>query len=95
MSWGQGLIHAITHLKSIRSTVIIITHRPNILQVTNKLLVMRDGLLEMYGSTHEVLAKLRGVKTQQPQSKPQAQPQPKQPQRRPVMQKVTLGKPNS
>jgi ATP-binding cassette subfamily C protein EexD len=91
----QGLIHAITHLKSIRSTVIIITHRPNILQVTNKLLVMRDGLLEMYGSTHEVLAKLRGVKTQQPQSKPQAQPQPKQPQRRPVMQKVTLGKPNS
>jgi len=86
----QGLIQAINSLKANGSTVIIITHRPSILQVTNKLVVMKNGLLEMYGSTNEVLAKLRGKQTQTPQPKPQDRPAP-----RPTMQKVTLGKPSN
>jgi len=86
-----GLIQAINHLKQSGTTVILITHRPNILQVTNKLLIMKNGLLEMYGNTNEVLAKLKQ------NSAPKAQPQPQQPNRttRPTMQKVTLGKPSN
>jgi ATP-binding cassette subfamily C protein EexD len=89
----QGLINAIKHLKLAGSTVIIITHRPSILQVTNKLLVLKNGLVDMYGGTNEVLAKLRGNG-----NPPPSQPKPQQPQNRPTarptMQKVTLGKPS-
>ena len=88
----QGLIQAINALKANGSTVIIITHRPSILQVTNKLVFMKNGLLEMYGTTNEVWAKLRGNQSTKPQTKakPQNRPAP-----RPTMQKVTLGKPSN
>lgn len=53
-----ALVEAIKILKEKKTTVIIITHRPNILQVTNKLALVKNGLLELYGQTNEVLAKL-------------------------------------
>ncbi|MDX9744487.1 MAG: type I secretion system permease/ATPase, partial [Arcobacteraceae bacterium] len=53
-----ALVEAIKILKEKKSTVIIITHRPNILQVTNKLALVKNGLLELYGQTDQVLAKL-------------------------------------
>ncbi len=53
-----ALVEAIKSLKEMKTTVIIITHRPNILQVTNKLALIKNGLLELYGQTNEVLAKL-------------------------------------
>jgi len=84
-----GLIQAINSLKQNGSTVIIITHRPNILQVTNKIAVMKNGMLEMYGNSNEVLAKLRQNSAPKPQQ-PTRQPSPA----RPTMQKVTLGKPS-
>jgi ATP-binding cassette subfamily C protein EexD len=83
-----GLIQAINSLKQNGSTVIIITHRPNILQVTNKMAVMKNGLLEMYGNSNEVLAKLRENSAPKPQNR---QPSPA----KPTMQKVTLGKPSN
>lgn len=79
-----GLVNAIKYLKEIGSTVIIITHRPSILQVTNKIALMKQGVLELYGNTSEVLSKIAAQagaaaaganqqpaqKTQQPQVKP-------------------------
>jgi len=56
-----ALVEAIKILKESKTTVIIITHRPNILQVTNKLALVKNGLLELYGQTDEVLAKLATV----------------------------------
>ncbi|MDD3506214.1 MAG: type I secretion system permease/ATPase, partial [Sulfurimonas sp.] len=53
-----GLVNAINYLKQIGSTVVIITHRPSILQVTNKIAVIKQGVLELYGNTNEVLAQL-------------------------------------
>lgn len=82
-----ALIGAIKSLKEVNSTVIIITHRPGILQVTNKLAVIKQGMLELYGSTNEVLAKL----SQAAQAAGQTQPQP-QPQN---AAKISLTKPNS
>ncbi len=87
-----GLIQAINYLKQIKSTVILITHRPNILQVTNKIAVLKNGLLEMYGATSAVLAKLRENASPKPQPKPQNNPTPT---RRPIMSKPTLSRPSS
>ncbi|MFA6136915.1 MAG: type I secretion system permease/ATPase [Sulfurimonas sp.] len=84
-----ALVEAIKSLKESKTTVIIITHRPNILQVTNKLAVIKQGLLELYGDTNEVLSRLSAAAqgaAPQPQ-KPAASPQP--------MQTISLSKPSS
>jgi len=105
----RGLIQAINSLKQNKSTVIIITHRPNILQVTNKLAVIKNGLLDIYGNTTAVLSKLRQNQPNpqnrtQPKQQPSKQsPQPQQKQQsksqkptlRPTMQKINLSKPDS
>jgi ATP-binding cassette subfamily C protein EexD len=83
-----ALIKAINSLKEIDTTVIIITHRPSILQVTNKLAVVKQGMLEAYGNTNEILAKMaeaaRGTKAQAQQLKQQN-----------VAPKISLSKPGS
>ncbi len=53
-----ALLRAIKMLKEIETTVILVTHRPSLLQVTTKLAVIKDGLLEVYGNTNEILAKM-------------------------------------
>jgi len=85
-----ALVKAISTLKEAGSTVIIITHRPNILQVTNKLAVIKQGILEMYGNTQEVLAKMQ-------EAAKAAQPQTQQPTVAPkaAAQKISLSKPGS
>ncbi len=74
-----ALVESIKSLKAKDTTVILITHRPAILQVTNKLALMQQGLLQMYGNTNEVLQKLQQQANPQPASTPQQNPaQPKQ-----------------
>ena len=91
----RGLIQAVQMLKQRKTTVIIITHRPNILQVTNKLAMMKQGLLEIYGNTNEVLAKISG-QAQQAKQQAQAKTQAQQPPRpAPAMPKISLSKPSS
>jgi len=82
-----ALVEAIKILKTKEITVILITHRPAILQVTNKLALMQQGLLQMYGNTAEVLQKL------QQQANPQSAPKP-QPTSVPQPQVVSLSKPS-
>jgi len=53
-----ALVKAIIDLKKQGTTVVIITHRTSILQVTNKLAVIQQGVLEMYGATKEVTEKI-------------------------------------
>jgi ATP-binding cassette subfamily C protein EexD len=90
----RGLVQAVNALKQSGTTVIIITHRPSILQVTNKLAMMKQGLLEMYGGTNEVLAKIRGQ--QKPAQPRQAQPHVNQQARaKPTMPKISLSKPSA
>jgi len=82
-----ALVEAIKILKTKEITIILITHRPAILQVTNKLALMQQGLLQMYGNTAEVLQKL------QQQANPQSAPKP-QPASVPQPQVVSLSKPS-
>lgn len=67
-----SLINAVQNLKQSSTTVIVITHRQSILKATNKLAVLSQGTLQLYGPTAEVIAKLN----QNAQAQAQAQTQP-------------------
>jgi len=54
----RALVVAISELKKRGTTVILITHRPAILGITDKIAFMREGQLHLYGARDEVLAAL-------------------------------------
>jgi ATP-binding cassette subfamily C exporter for protease/lipase len=54
-----ALVSAIQGLQARKATVMVITHRMPILQVTNKLLFLQDGVVRMFGPTHEVIQALK------------------------------------
>ena len=54
-----ALVNAIQSLRQRGKTVILITHRNSAISVTNKLLLLRDGVLTMFGPTNQVLAALQ------------------------------------
>jgi len=55
----QALLNAVTDLRQRGKTIVMITHRPNVVQVTTKLLLMRDGAVHMFGPTQGVLNALQ------------------------------------
>lgn len=54
----RALVEVILELKKRLTTVILITHRPSILGITDKIAFMREGQLQLFGSRDEVLAAL-------------------------------------
>ncbi|MFC0667057.1 type I secretion system permease/ATPase [Azotobacter chroococcum] len=55
----MALIHALSDLKRHGKTLVLISHRPTVLNIVDKLLVLREGTVHMFGSRDEVLAALR------------------------------------
>jgi ATP-binding cassette subfamily C exporter for protease/lipase len=51
----QALLQAITQLKQQQRTLILITHKPNVLTLTDQLMILRDGQLQAFGPTARVL----------------------------------------
>ena len=64
----QALLAAIQRLRERGSTVVIISHRTSILAVTSRLLLLRQGCLQAFGPTPQVLAEL--TKAVQPAASP-------------------------
>jgi PrtD family type I secretion system ABC transporter len=56
----RALNGAITQLKSSGATVVIVTHRPSLLGRLDKLLLIRRGRIEMFGSRDVLLERYRG-----------------------------------
>lgn len=54
----EALLGAVAKLKAEGVTMIIIAHRPSILQHVDKILVLRNGAMQLFGARDEVLAKL-------------------------------------
>ena len=54
-----ALVRAVRDLKSSGSTVVLVTHRPGILAVADRLVVLRQGAVEHAGERDAVLAALR------------------------------------
>ena len=55
----QALVQAILSLKAQGTTVVVITHRTNVLVAVDLLLVLKDGLVTAYGPRDQVLEALR------------------------------------
>ncbi|WP_144172197.1 type I secretion system permease/ATPase [Pseudomonas sp. Kh13] len=55
----KALVDALAELKARGATVILISHRPNVLCAVDKVLMLRDGAVQMLGSRDEVFAALR------------------------------------
>lgn len=56
----QALLQAVDEMRARGSTIIIIAHRPNILQHVDRILVMREGKVDLFGERDEVMEKLLG-----------------------------------
>lgn len=60
-SGEAALLQAVQRLKAAGSTVVMVSHRQSVLAVVDRLLVLRDGLQQVFGPTAEVLKALRSV----------------------------------
>ncbi len=69
----QALLAAIGDLRQRGKTIVLITHRTNAIGITNKLLLLRDGVVEMFGPTNAVLQALQQKQQKQQQQLQQAQ----------------------
>ena len=58
----QALKDAIENLKARGATVVVILHRPNILQIVDKILVLRDGVVQKFSDRDEVMPLIGGVR---------------------------------
>lgn len=60
-----SLLQVIGRLKQINCTVILVTHKPNILSIIDNILLMREGQIALCGSRSEVMAKLAEMQKKQ------------------------------
>jgi ATP-binding cassette subfamily C exporter for protease/lipase len=60
----RDLLQVIAMLKSQGCTVVVITHRTSVLPVVDRMLVLADGQVRLFGPRDEVMARLRGVTAQ-------------------------------
>jgi len=56
----RALFNALLELKRRKRTVIVISHKINILELADKIAVLRDGVLQMYGPKEKILPQLLG-----------------------------------
>ncbi|MDX7987868.1 type I secretion system permease/ATPase [Xenorhabdus sp. 12] len=54
----KALSHAIAQLREQNKTVVVITHRPSLLSQTNKVLLLVQGKMKMFGPSQQVMAAL-------------------------------------
>jgi PrtD family type I secretion system ABC transporter len=55
----ESLVKALLAAKSWGATVVIVAHLPRILRPVDKVMLLRDGRIELFGPREEVFAKLR------------------------------------
>ncbi|EWY39655.1 ABC transporter ATP-binding protein [Skermanella stibiiresistens SB22] len=51
----QALLHAIAKAKAAGTTVVLIAHRPSVVAAVDKLLVLKDGMIDQFGARADVL----------------------------------------
>ncbi|WP_408672896.1 type I secretion system permease/ATPase [Xenorhabdus koppenhoeferi] len=65
----KALSHAITQLREQGKTIIVVTHRPALLSQTNKILLLVQGKMKLFGPSQQVMAALsQSQASSQPQS---------------------------
>lgn len=64
----KALLQAVELLKHRGKTVVLISHRPSVLQVADHVVVLQEGQVVASGPRDGVLTKLQGLRNQQPNS---------------------------
>ena len=67
-----ALVRAVQTLKEQGSTVLVISHRPGILAVADRVIVLKEGVVQADGPRDEVMQRLRNAS--QPAAAPQGSP---------------------
>ena len=67
-----ALVNAVLEMKRRGSTVVLITHRTSVLRAVDKLMLLRDGQVQMFGPRDEVLTALAQANQQLAQRQQQA-----------------------
>ena len=63
----QALLDTLQALRIQGTTVVVVTHRPGILQVADRMLLLQDGVQRAFGTPQQVLASIRqALAAQQP-----------------------------
>lgn len=70
-----ALVQSLKEARARGKTIVLITHRMNALSVTSKLLLMRDGAVDVFGPTGKVLEALNQANQKQLQAAKAAQAQ--------------------
>jgi len=68
----KELVEALQRAKALGCTIVVITHRKQVLQCVDKILVMREGTVFAYGPRDQVIAQLAGMAQANLQSAPAA-----------------------
>lgn len=68
----HALLVAIAELRQRGKTIVLITHRTNVISATTKLLFLRDGTVAMFGPTKDVLAAINETNQKAAQAQQQA-----------------------
>jgi ATP-binding cassette, subfamily C, bacterial len=58
----EALLAALQKLKELGTTVILVTHKINILSIVDKLMILNDGSVQAFGSRDEILRRVVGPK---------------------------------
>ena len=66
-----ALAHTLKQLREARRTVVLISHRANVLQLSTKLAFIRDGQMQAFGPTKEVLEAMAKAQQQAQAAAPQ------------------------
>ena len=87
----EALVEALRKLKEQRRTVVVVTHKMNILSFVDFILVLQDGVVQMGGPRDEILTKLMTPKVVPGQGEQQqaAPPQGQAPYQQNVSQQAT------
>jgi ABC-type protease/lipase transport system fused ATPase/permease subunit len=54
----EALMRAIDSMKAKGGTVVVISHKPGIFRAADKLLVLREGRIDLFGPKDQVMARL-------------------------------------
>jgi ABC-type protease/lipase transport system fused ATPase/permease subunit len=68
----EALLHAVQKLKQRQTSVVLISHKVNILAAVDKILVMADGKVRIYGPRDVVLQRLSAQNVPPNQAAPMA-----------------------
>ena len=69
-----ALRHSLSALKAKGSTIVVVAHHASMLEVVDRLLVMREGKIEAFGPRNEVLAHISGSRQKEVPAAPARAP---------------------